>query len=117
MLYPLQRQEPRRFSACRCSQRARRQMHNLCICEADLRYAFTYGMRIRKPGKVFIVVRLRDMPSPDRKLDRVVQRNGIVLVLNQHGWIVDLSRDLDAGRKLRRTGTHLMARAFRTRLG
>ena len=101
---------PRLFSPSRLTAQARRQLRLLGLTESDAAYAFLYGARIRHRGRLYIALRRCDMPYPDRSLDFVPRRDGIVLELNATGWILTVSRDRLAHRKLRKRGGSIVSR-------
>lgn len=101
---------PRLFSSSRLTPQARRQLRLLGLTGADAAYAFLYGARIRRRGRLFIALRRCDMPFPDRSLDFAPKRDGILLELNATGWILSVSRDRLAHRKLRKRGGSAVSR-------
>jgi hypothetical protein len=92
-------------------------MRGLSLTFADLQYAFTFGARIHLGHRTAIVLRHRDFPTGALDLDSIARREGIVLVLNRHGLVVDIWRDRDACRKFRSTRGDVSARPRHHRLG
>ena len=107
---------PRLFSPSRLTSQARRQLRLLGLTDADAAYAFLYGARIRRRGRLYIALRRCDMPWPDRSLDFVPKRDGILLELNATGWILSVTRDRLAHRKLRKRGGAVVSRTRNIRV-
>jgi hypothetical protein len=116
---PLAYRDPRRFSPARLSSHSRAEMQRLALDLEDIRYTFTWGARLRSAGggRLFIVLRRKDIPPVDRALERVRRREGVVLHLDRHGWIVHIERDRRAFRRLRSHRGEPIPRPRHTRLG
>lgn len=116
---PLAYRDPRRFSPARLSSHSLAQMQRLALDLEDIRYTFTSGTRVRSAGgkHLFIVLRRKDIPIADRALERVRRRDGIVLHLDRHGWIVEIGRDPRAYRRLRSHHGQPIPRSRHCRLG
>jgi hypothetical protein len=61
----------------RCAQRN--------LSPAQVAYILAHATEVHRTGITFFILRRRDMPAPDRKLDRYAKLGGAVLLL-AHDW-------------------------------
>lgn len=117
--YTLTHRDPRRFSVNRLSPHSWHRLQHLALSVEDVRYAFTWGTRVRSAqgNRLFVVLRGKDLPVADRALEAVRRREGIVLHLDRRGWIVEIERDRAAFRRLRSHHGEPIGRPRHSRIG
>lgn len=87
-------------SAVRLTRHARARAQQRCFGAAELEYVLDHGMRLRRTGVEFCVLRMRDVPPPDRRtVGRLV---GTVVLVGEDGVAITVYRNRRALAEIRR---------------
>jgi hypothetical protein len=94
------------FPKPKLSKHAAHRQRQRCLRDAALEYVLTHGTHIRRTGVTFVVLRWRDIPNADRRVDRWVRLVGTVVILGDQERIVTTYRNRDALQDIRQKTKH-----------
>lgn len=78
----------------RCAQRN--------ISRRSIEYIVEHGTRIHRTGVTFYILRGRDIPSADRRMDTYAKLEGTVLLVSDDGCVLTVYRHQGAYRRVAR---------------
>ncbi len=89
-------------SSPQLSRHAALRQRQRCVRNAALDYVLSHGTHVCRTGVTFVVLRWRDIPIADRRVDCWTRLVGTVIILGDHGRIVTTYRNRHALREIRR---------------
>lgn len=85
---------PTAHAQLRCAQRN--------LAPWSITYVIDHGVQIRRTGVIFYVLRGRDIPPTDRRMDAYAKLEGTVLLVTDDGCLLTAYRQHDAYHRIAR---------------
>jgi hypothetical protein len=75
------------------TRHAARQLQRRNLTDADLDYVLAHGVRLRRTGIIFVVLRRRDIPVADLRGARAAKLEGVIVLVSHDRVIITAYRN------------------------